>query len=382
MGKSINTNQIFYMVPDLDPPERKRLLDRLEINSKDIGTSNILHNRENKRWCISGKRIINESDIPEGYKKNLEIPTYKMSEVEDDRFRLSTGHYSAYFFTTENSMSKAAKKIQELGLNYKPDYKDFETKGHPLFLAFNNTVYPCTTDQHTQNTMDAIGLDWDNFHNPPYPIDELVAGQRKNLEILEERCLSFIPYSCRTLPVCTMAAECNPFNIKDIPEYLLTRKFVGDIIETNPLNLKFIPADRLDKNLCIQAIDKNSAAFINLHKELKTSELCLMAVKQDESLKKYVPKSIVNDPKLNMYRFGMLVEEQISLNFTQVKNLYEGKRVEINYTTPTNQIPRKVEIEYNIKRESLNYFDSARDTKRPENKPEDTILNKRKGLKM
>ena len=610
-------------MPDLDPPERKRLLDRLEIDTDDIKKSNILHDRENKQWCISGKRIVNDFDFPEGYRQNVKIPVYTMSEVENDQFKMSNRHYSAFFFTTENNMGKATEKMRELGLNYKPNYKDFETKNpSSLFLAFNNTVYPCTNDKRTQDIMDTIGLDWDNFYYPPEPVNELITEQRKNIEVLKERCLSYIPYSDRTLPVCIEAAKNNHLNIKDIPGYHLTRKFISDIVEMNPKNLGFVPLDKIDKTLCMDAFKRNTNTFCYMPDKYKTEKMCmeayernrkdtedplllmsivenipyssacidllrkytepgefslilisipknvfnqeiadvamkinkesihdipdrfiseemaytalntdptllnkvpdryktedicrqavfselegndksgilgaipypdlilealkseaykdcspimlstyiqpevmnipiamelikrdarclpdvpfhlkdenicmeaikgaenmkplyaiprdamndrictelvrkfpeairqllpedkktpelyLMAVKQDESLQKYVPESIVNDPKLNMYRFGMLVEEQISLNFTQVKDLYEGKKVEIDYTEPTNQIPRKVQVEYNTQRESLNYYDSVRDTKSTKNKQQNTISDKGKGLKM
>lgn len=623
MYKNINIYGNYYLVADLDPPERKRLLDRLEVDSDDIKKWNILHDRENKQWCISGKRIVNDFDFPQGYRQNVEIPVYTMSEVEEDQFKMSNRHYSAFFFTTENNMGKVTEKMRELGLDYRSNRKDFETKNPvSLFLAFNNTVYPCTTDKRTQNIMDTIGLDWDNFYYPPEPIDELISRQRKDLEVLEERCLSFIPYSCRTLPVCTEAAKNNPYNIKDIPGYLLTRKFVGNIIEMNPLNLGFIPVDRLDKNLCIQAIDKNSAAFIGLHEGLKTPELCerafdnarketddpaylkniitaiphagihldlmtkfnkvltvsdilksipenvlnreicqkavnlqdyaimdipdrfkteemalkafsadanllynvpdryrtrelclkalqrtltdktghiilgaipypdiildalknkykdtpikeivqfipkevldeklayeiirrdasclpeipfqlkdndlcikailetkdieplyaipkdsmsntlcqllitiypqafgcilpedkrtadvcFIAIRKDETLKQYVPDSISNDKNMNIYRFGLLVDKQVKgLSLNQIQDLYDQKRVEIDYTDPTSQISRKVQIEFSPDTYSINYFDNVQDVKSQGNKQENTIPNKGKGLKM
>lgn len=33
-----------------------------------------------------------------------------MSEVEDDQFKRSNRHYSAFFITTENNMGKASEK--------------------------------------------------------------------------------------------------------------------------------------------------------------------------------------------------------------------------------------------------------------------------------
>ena len=139
----------------------------------------------------------------------------------------------------------------------------------------------------------------------------------------------------------------------------------------------------MNDGVCTELVSKFPEAIRQLLPEdKKTPELCLMAVKQDGSLQKYVPESIVNDPKLNIYRFGILVEEQVSLNFNQVKDLYAGKKVEIDYIEPTNQIPRKVQLEYNKQRESLNYYDSVRDTKSLENKQENKIPPKAKGLKL
>ena len=176
-------------------------------------------------------------------------------------------------------------------------------------------------------------------------------------------------------------ARCLP----DIPFHLKNENICMEAIK-GAINMKplyAIPRDAMNDGVCTELVRKFPEAIRQLLPEdKKTPELCLMAVKQDESLQKYVPESIVNDPKLNMYRFGMLVEEQVSLNFTQVKDLYEGKKVEIDYTEPTNQIPRKVQVEYNTQRESLNYYDSVRDTKSMENKQQNTISAKGKGLKM
>lgn len=177
----------------------------------------------------------------------------------------------------------------------------------------------------------------------------------------DANCLPHIPFGLKDESICLLAIE----NAKELTP------------------LYAIPGDSMTEKVCTELVRKFPEAIRQLLLEdKKTPELCLMAVKQDESLQKYVPESIVNDQKLNMYRFGMLVEEQISLNFTQVKDLYEGKKVEIDYTEPTNQIPRKVQVEYNTQRESLNYYDSVRDTKSTENKQQNTISDKGKGLKM
>lgn len=177
----------------------------------------------------------------------------------------------------------------------------------------------------------------------------------------DANCLPHIPFGLKDESICLLAIE----NAKELTP------------------LYAIPGDSMTEKVCTELVRKFPEAIRQLLPEdKKTPELCLLAVKQDESLQKYVPESIVNDPKLNMYRFGMLVEEQISLNFTQVKDLYEGKKVEIDYTEPTNQIPRKVQVEYNTQRESLNYYDSVRDTKSTENKQQNTISDKGKGLKM
>lgn len=145
-----------------------------------------------------------------------------------------------------------------------------------------------------------------------------------------------------------------------------------------------IPKGSMSDEVCSELVNKFPEAIRQLLPEdKKTPELWLMAVKQDESLQKYVPDSIINDHKLNIYKFGMLVNEHFSLKFNQVKDLYEGKKVEIDYIEPTNQISRKVQIEYNPESNSLNFFDSVRDVnKNPGRKLENTIPNNGKILKM
>lgn len=197
--------------------------------------------------------------------------------------------------------------------------------------------------------------------------------------------LTYIERDVINTPIATELIKCDARCLPDIPFHLKDENICMEAIKgaENIKPLYAIPRDAMNDGVCKELVRKFPEAIRQLLPEdKKTPELCLMAVKQDESLQKYVPESIVNDPKLNMYRFGMLVEEQISLNFTQVKDLYEGKKVEIDYTEPTNQIPRKVQVEYNTQRESLNYYDSVRDTKSTENKQQNTIFYKGKGLKM
>ena len=197
--------------------------------------------------------------------------------------------------------------------------------------------------------------------------------------------LTYIERDVINTPIATELIKRDARCLPDIPFHLKDENICMEAIKgaENIKPLYAIPRDAMNEGVCKELVRKFPEAISQLLPEdKKTPELCLMAVKQDESLQKYVPESIVNDPKLNMYRFGMLVEEQISLNFTQVKDLYEGKKVEIDYTEPTNQIPRKVQVEYNTQRESLNYYDSVRDTKSMENKQQNTISDKGKGLKM
>lgn len=197
--------------------------------------------------------------------------------------------------------------------------------------------------------------------------------------------LTYIERDVINTPIATELIKRDARCLPDIPFHLKDENICMEAIKgtENIKPLYTIPRDAMNEGVCKELVRKFPEAIRQLLPEdKKTPELCLMAVKQDESLQKYVPESIVNDPKLNMYRFGMLVEEQISLNFTQVKDLYEGKKVEIDYTEPTNQIPRKVQVEYNTQRESLNYYDSVRDTKSMENKQQNTISDKGKGLKM
>ena len=197
--------------------------------------------------------------------------------------------------------------------------------------------------------------------------------------------LTYIERDVINTPIATELIKRDARCLPDIPFHLKDENICMEAIKgtENIKPLYAIPRDAMNEGVCKELVRKFPEAISQLLPEdKKTPELCLMAVKQDESLQKYVPESIVNDPKLNMYRFGMLVEEQISLNFTQVKDLYEGKKVEIDYTEPTNQIPRKVQVEYNTQRESLNYYDSVRDTKSMENKQQNTISDKGKRLKM
>ncbi len=173
-------------------------------------------------------------------------------------------------------------------------------------------------------------------------------------------CLPRIPVRLKTEEVCLLAIE--------------------GTTDMEPLYA--IPYDAMTEKLCGRLVEKFPRALADiLPEDKRTPELCLRAVKGDESMERHVPEAIVNDRRMNMYRFGRLVDRQVSLSFGQIKDLYEGKKVDACYMEPESRTARIVQIGYNPDSRSLDYFDCAQNTGKQEYKRENIIPDKRKGLK-
>jgi hypothetical protein len=87
-------------------------------------------------------------------------------------------------------------------------------------------------------------------------------------------------------------------------------------------------------------------------------EICLEAVCKDPALAVHVPAFVSGCSEMNIYRFAMAVRKLApELGFHQVRDLYEGKNVEIGYTIPGTAIPRKVHLRHNRLSNSLEYCD-------------------------
>jgi hypothetical protein len=614
--ENINTAGNFYLVRDLETPEMERLLDRLGIDRLHMEAIRIIGQGQARSFFVSGKNIY-PAPIPDRLEDILvrQIPVYKMSELEGHLSRLEKESSPAYFMTADTKRNDVPEQIRRLGLEYDYNAKDLAVR-EPLFLVFKNRAYACNSEGRRRELLEGFGLEA-QVSGAPYHIKDLLAGQEADMELVKSRALSYIPLQRRTLPVCREAFSHKPMNIKDIPPWLLSPKFVSDIIETNPRSIRYIPAEKLDSEVCYLAVCRDSGAFMHLPGEWKTTricdaaystacretddpaylkdiiraipeanthialmgkyhrtftageilkslpenvmnrqicekalslqqeaimdipdkfksetmalkafdagiyllpgvpdryktkdlcvdaiiaasgdrdsymilagipypdiiadalkndfkhipvrdivnhipkevmdgpfasliirrdasllpeipfrlkseqvcleaisgagsmeplyaipypamtdkvcaalidkfpqamanilpedkktpELCLMAVKQDETLKKYVPGGIAGDTGMNIYRFGLLVDEQVMLDFKQVKDLYEGKKVEIDYRVPETQVSRKVQIQYNPEKMSLNYYyDSDQKAVKYEERQQDVTPGKR-----
>lgn len=271
-NKNLDTGRNFYLLPDLGQPEMKRLLDRLGIGLEDIQAVMDPTADNSKPLLVSGKNIY-PAQIQDKFKNIIQIPAYKMSEMEDHLFNRMQELIPAYFMTADTKGHNVHDQIvRRLGINYDYNAKDMEVK-EPVFLIFKNRAYACNTEERIQELVDNFGLGSGLF-NAPCHVNDLLDRQQTNIRELEERSLSYIPPADRTLPVCYEAVRKNPMNIKDIPEYMLSCKFVGDIIHMRPSDIQYIPKEKLNRELCLKAIDMDSDTFINLHNDLKTPEIC------------------------------------------------------------------------------------------------------------
>lgn len=194
---------------------------------------------------------------------------------------------------------------------------------------------------------------------------------------------------------------------KNIPKEVMNHQIAEELIKRDVNCLQYIPFHLKDENICLKAIrgteiidplysiprdsmtNKVCTELTNkfpqalgyiLPEEKRTPEICLRAVIQYPSLEKFVPEHIQNSKDINIYRFGVLAVKQLpKLKFDQIKDLYRGKKIAIDYTIPENQLSRRLHVQYNSQNKSLEYSDIPL-AKKESTSPE-LNLNKSKGIK-
>ncbi len=108
---------------------------------------------------------------------------------------------------------------------------------------------------------------------------------------------------------------------KDLSNYLL---------EKDASKLCYVPPQIVTDKLYEKMLEKRADAFGMIHPSRITPEMCLIAVKNDSSMKSLVPPHISSGE--NIYTFNKLIESKynLKLNVSDVKDLFKGNALRID----------------------------------------------------
>lgn len=284
----IDTGRDFYLLPNIGPPERKRLLDRLGIAPEDIQATGITATGRGKPLLVSGKKIY-PVEIPDGLNNTTQIPVYKMSQVERHYEDIDKNTCAGYFLEPGGD-KHALDKVKSLGYDRITSLANEAIalkKGDVILIIKNNAyIHPDPDDDRfkvacpeMKELLAPAGRT--GIQNiPRYKLDGFLKQEKEDVKSLEFHSLGSIPVNRRTETLCYEAAGKDPLNIKDIPEYMLSRKFVGEIIGMNPLNIAYLPPEKLNRSLYMGAFEKDCSVFRFMPDEYKTESVCMEAYKR------------------------------------------------------------------------------------------------------
>lgn len=185
---------------------------------------------------------------------------------------------------------------------------------------------------------------------PRLRLSRLMKQQHEDMESMGYNPLGSLPDYRKTEGVCREAVRIDPYNIRHVPDYMLSREIIGSALEQEGNTLQYIPDGFKTRRACLNAIKGNPGACLYIPDNLKsesfykdsvklnnrafryipedklTPEICLLAVMADAGLKDAVPAVIRNGK--NIYSLNERLERilvgRVKPTFEQVLDIYRG----------------------------------------------------------
>ncbi len=260
-----------------------------------------------------------------------------------------------------------AVKIHSYAIEFIPDNFKSEDLCQKAFAADTNNLQSIPdrykSKEMCQKAIDESQLNiesQDILRAIPYPDIILNAINNEFKDVPSTELVKWIPKEVMNDEIVTELIKRDPSVLPDIPCHLRTEAICLEVIQgaksVNPFY--HIPQPSMSLRACYRLTTKFPQALgLILPEDKRTAEICLRAIKQDDSLKKYVPQSILKDKYMNIYNFNQMVEKKIDnkLSFDQIKDLYNGKEVSIEYTDSQVKQGEKVNISYNYETNCLDF---------------------------
>lgn len=231
----------------------------------------------------------------------------------------------------------------------------------------------------------------------PYLNPELIDEKTAAYIVRKEpRLFAFIPDESKNQKICNIAVKAGYSLLAFTPHEFITEDMCRKAFRQDPGCLALIPEAARNERICCLALENSTSVKIldyfpakvstdKIHEQVitkfpqalslyipiekRTPDLCLMAVLKEPGLEGSVPGSVKNAPGLNIYKFYSILSAKVmdSLDYKQVKDLYEGKEINVSKLRTQDGIETDQAVRFNRGKMTLDYKPAVRNTvQRPE----------------
>ena len=223
---------------------------------------------------------------------------------------------------TTNDLHEAMKQFNSLGLtdNYKllSGYlEDLKDSLAPLIVVNGKIL-----GQYNDISNDLLILQYDCSPKEDLQrvqLSDLLKVREEDLRLIREEGLGAIPLERRDKKLCLEAIKNNAYDIKYIPEDILTKKMIYKALKQDGDLLKYIPSDRIKPQMCEVAVNNKFIALKHVPEKFRNGHISDIAVrramlefnffmdhKQIQTLK------YIRNPEASLYLAEKLIAEDVN----------------------------------------------------------------------
>ncbi|GAB6119099.1 hypothetical protein [Dysgonomonas termitidis] len=174
-----------------------------------------------------------------------------------------------------NHMGFIADGNKENMVNY---FQRFSKSKEPVVFIFQNKIRNLSAYMD-QPEFDKLGIKQSFEQIPRLRLSELMKQQFEDMEFIGYNSLELLPDYRKTVGVCREAIRIDPYNIRHIPDYMLSKDTIDSCVCIEGNTLQYIPQERLNAGICLKAVENDYMALQYVPFKFKSEELCRMAVK-------------------------------------------------------------------------------------------------------
>ncbi|HML65206.1 MAG TPA: DUF4116 domain-containing protein [Dysgonomonas sp.] len=174
-----------------------------------------------------------------------------------------------------NHMGFIADSNKEIMANY---FHRFSKSKEPVIFIYQNKIRNLGVFMD-QKEFDKLGIEQSYEAIPRLKLSDLMKQQFDDLEFVSYNSLEKLPGYRRTTGVCAEAIRNDPYNIRYVPDYLLSRELIESVISREGNTLQYIPRERLNAGICRMAVENGYMSLQHVPFEFKNEDICRRAVK-------------------------------------------------------------------------------------------------------
>lgn len=175
-----------------------------------------------------------------------------------------------------NHMGFIADGNKENMVNY---FQRFSKSKEPVLFIFQNKIRNLSAYMD-QAEFNKLGIEQSYDRIPRLKLSELMKQQFEDMEFVGYNSLELLPEHRKTVRVCREAVRIDPYNIRHIPEYMLSQEIMDSTLRSEGNTLQYIPQERLNAGICRKAVENDYMSLQYVPFKFKSEELCRLAVNE------------------------------------------------------------------------------------------------------